>query len=113
MVRVQQMIFWCLIVACVAVAPDVRDVKEHPGVWVLLLKDGVDPEKVAREHQLVYSGPVKGMSHFHIFELGAHSLQGGGGGRRRSVQVEAALAQDAQVTLFEPQTPKKRFKRNV
>ena len=79
----------------------------HPGLWVLKLKDRVDPNEIAASHDLSYEGPLEKMDHFHLFKMKT------GGRKRDHAHVETALEEDSQITLFEAQHAKRRFKKDM
>ena len=86
---------------------DPSDTPPHPRLWVLKLKDGVEPSSIAETHDLLYEGPVKGLDHYHIFKMKE------GGRKRHHDHVETALEGDSNVTMFEAQHAKRRFKRDM
>jgi subtilisin family serine protease len=110
----------CILFLCSVVVADLsslhastkskRDPSEvpHPRLWVIKLKDGVKPEDVAEAHNLSYDGPVGGLKHFHLFSMHPETSR-----KRHHAHVEDALERDVEVTIFEAQYPKRRFKRDM
>lgn len=80
------------------------EIHSHPHQWVMELKDGTDPLKVALRHNLEYEGTVKTMIHFHLFKSKSER-------KKNHVEIESRLESDTKITFFEAQHKKMRFKR--